>query len=44
MDGQRAVVQNQAEIAQAKAALETQPVPDAPAAPEAAIASESAEG
>ncbi len=34
MDGERAVVQNQAEIAQAKAALEAQPVPDAPAAPE----------
>ena len=29
MDGQRAVVQNQAEIAQAKAALEAQPTPEA---------------
>ena len=30
MDGQRAVVQNQAEVAQAKAALEAQPAPEAP--------------
>jgi len=29
MDGQRAVVQNQAEVAQAKAALEAQPMPEA---------------
>jgi hypothetical protein len=34
MDGQRAVVQNQAEIAQAKAALETQPTSETAAAPE----------
>ena len=40
MDGQRASVQNQAEIAQAKAALEAQPAPEANLAPEAAASTD----
>ena len=43
MDGQRAVVQNQAEIAQAKEALEAQPATEVTAAPEAAVAPTSIE-